>query len=123
MYLVISNNEFLEENITKLFLQKGIEVSNDRNSKFYESINLSLKESILKIFIGDELKFSVTLPTNFESIFNKINDFLSLIFIKYENVKICIEHQCHCYLLRDHVALTLLFNRDDKSNKNANNEQ
>ena len=87
MYLVISNNEFLEENIMKLFLQKGIEVSNDRNSKFYESINLSLKESILKIFIGDEFKFSITLPTNFESIFNKINDFLSLIFIKYENVK------------------------------------
>ena len=49
MYLVISNNEYLEENITKLFLQKGIEVSNNRNSKFYESINLSLKESILKI--------------------------------------------------------------------------
>jgi len=87
MYLVISNNEFLEENITKLFLQKGVEVSNDRNSKFYESINLSQKESILKIFIGDEFKSAITLPTNFESIFNKINDFLSLIFIKYENVK------------------------------------
>ena len=87
MYLVISNNEYLEENITKLFLQKGIEVSNNRNSKFYESINLSLKESILKVFIGDEFKFSITLPTNFESIFNKINDFLSLIFIKYENFK------------------------------------
>lgn len=87
MYLVISNNEYLEENITKLFLQKGIEVSNNKNSKFYESINLSLKESILKVFIGDEFKFSITLPTNFESIFNKINDFLSLIFIKYENVK------------------------------------
>ncbi len=87
MYLVMSNNKFLEENITKLFLQKGIEVSNDRNSKFYESINLIQKEPILKIFIGGKFKFSITLPTNFESIFNKINDFLSLIFIKYEDIK------------------------------------
>jgi len=83
----MSNNKFLEENITKLFLQKGIEVSNDRNSKFYESINLIQKEPILKIFIGGKFKFSITLPTNFESIFNKINDFLSLIFIKYEDIK------------------------------------
>ena len=85
MYLIESNNKFFEKHLIELFLQKSIDVTNDSNSKFYERIYIDLQSHTIKVIKREEIMLTSKLPISTEILFNKISDFLSKIFINFQD--------------------------------------
>lgn len=86
MYLIESNNKFFEKHLTQILFQKGIDVTNDSSSKFFERIYIDLLGHSIKVIKREEIMFTSKLPISIEILFNKVSDFLSKIFVNFQDV-------------------------------------
>ena len=89
MYLIESNNKFFEKHLTQIFLQKGIDVTNDSNNRFFERFYIELLGHLIKVSKREEMIFSNKMPISIEILFNKLSDFLSKISVNFQDVLYC----------------------------------